>query len=139
MGEMTEGLPISYAVIGNDSTSALYHKGKQSAFKILQRNNTLKEKIKVFNDPETCAGIIAEAGEEFILTLYGAKKGVTLDLHMYDLYLRTIAKQHARFDLVTLLPISAAARQLSLCVGLYHQVQQWKIMLLDPILNGVGN
>ena len=37
---------------------------------------------------------------------------------------------HARFDLSALPPKSAAARQHSLCV--YHQVQQWKGMLLDP-------
>ena len=89
--------------------------------------------MQVFNDPQASADDIAMAGEAFLLVMYGAKPDDSLDLQRYLMYLRAIAKQpvHARFDLTTLPPTSAAARQHSF--RSFHQVQQWRGINLDPI------
>ena len=75
---------------------------------------------------------ISEAGEAVLWVIYGGKID-HLDVKRHQLYLRTIAKQKlcAKFDLATLPPTSAAARQNSFQV--FNQVQQWRGVALNPI------
>ena len=88
--------------------------------------------MQIFNDPEVSADDIAAAGEAFLLSIYGEKPNGSLDKQRYFIYLRTIAEQtvHAKFDLATLPPTSAAARQHS--YRSFHQVQQWLGNDLNP-------
>ena len=68
----------------------------------------------------------------FCLPDFFGKIDDNLDVKRHQLYLRTIAKQKVckKFDLATLPPTSAAARQHSFRV--YHQVQQWRGVALNP-------
>ena len=120
LGDMTANLLFLHAVTGYDTTSASYRKGKHSPFNILKQDHSLQHKVEVFNGPQASADYIAEAGEPFLLAIYGVKTGGNLDLLRYHLYLRTIVKQpeHARFDLATLPPnISCSSPTFLTCVS----------------------
>ena len=107
-------------------------KGKKKAFTVLDKNEGLQAIVSVFNNQNARHDEIAAAGEEFLKQLYGCKVTQTLDRLRYYIYKRTVAKQplHSKFDLATLPPTSAAARQHSYRV--YHQVQQWRGIELQP-------
>ena len=87
--------------------------------------------MQVFNDPQASKNDVAAAGEAFLCVVYGGKIDDNLDVKRHQLYLRTIAKQKvcAKFDLATLPPTSAVARQHLFRV--YHQVQQWRGVALN--------
>ena len=101
-------------------------------FRKLQAQPALCTAVQVFNDPQASKNAVAAAGEAFLCVVYGGKIDDNLDVKRHQLYLRTIAKQKvcAKFDLATLPPTSAAARQHSFRV--YHQVQQWRGVALNP-------
>ena len=129
---MTGSLLFLHAITGCDTTSAVHCKGKRVPYKKLQQNPAIHLIMQIFYDPEASADDIAVAGEAFLLVMYGEKPEGSLDKQRYFTYLRTIAKQpvHARFNLATLPPTSAAARQHS--YRTFHQVQQWLGNALDP-------
>ena len=87
--------------------------------------------MQVFNDHQASKNAVAAAGEAFLCVVYGGKIDDNLDVKRHQLYLRTIAKQkvYAKFDLATMPPTSAAARQHSFRV--YHQIQQWRGVALN--------
>ena len=132
MGDMTGSLLFLHAITGCDTTSAVYRKGKRVPYKKLKENPAIRQKMQIFYDPNASRNDVAAAGEAFLLVMYGEKPEGSLDKQRYFAYLRTIAKQpvHARFDLATLPPTSAAARQHS--YRTFHQVQQWLGNALDP-------
>lgn len=132
MGNIKDSLLFLHAITGCDTTSAVYRKGKKGPYKKLQQDVMLCKKMQIFNDPQASADDIAAAGEAFLLVMYGEKADCSLDKQRYSTYRRTIAKQpvHAKFDLATLPPTSAAARQHS--YRAFHQVQQWLGNDLDP-------
>ena len=125
LGEMKRHILFIHAVTGCDTTSAPYRLGKVAPFNKLKTNFELQKRVAIFSHYNASADEIAAAGEYFIVILYGGSEKDSLDTLRYRKYMRTIAKQsvHATFDLATLPPTSAAARQHSLRV--YHQVQQW--------------
>ena len=131
-GGGVDSLLFVHAPTGCDTTPAVYRKGKRLPFRKLQAQPALCTAVQVFNDPRTSRDHIAAAGEAFLCVVYGGKIDDNLDVKRHKLYLRTIAKQKvcAKFDLATLPPTSAAARQHSFRV--YHQVQQWRGIALDP-------
>ena len=131
-GGMVDSFLFVHAPTGCDTTSAVYRKGKRLPFRKLQAQPALCTAVQVFNDPRTSRDHIAAAGEAFLCVLYGGKIDDNLAVKRLKLYLQTIAKQKvcAKFDLATLPPTSAAARQHSFRV--YHQVQQWRGIALDP-------
>ena len=79
----------------------------------LQAQPALCTAVQVFNDHQASKNAVAAAGEAFLCVVYGGKIDDNLDVKRHQLYLRTIAKQKvcAKFDLATLPPTSAAARQ----------------------------
>ena len=97
----------------------------------LQAQPALCTAVQVFNDHQASKNAVAAAGEAFLCVVYVGKIDDNLDVKRHQLYLRTIAKQKvcAKFDLATLPPTSAAARQHSFRV--YHQVQQWRGVALN--------
>ena len=132
LGGMVDILLFVHAATGCDTTSAVYHKGKRVPFRKLQAQPALCTAVQVFNDPQSSKNAVAAAGEAFLCVVYGGKIDDNLDVKRHQLYLRTIAKQKvcAKFDLATLPPTSAAARQHSFRV--FHQVQQWRGVALNP-------
>ena len=132
LGGMVDSVLFVHAATGCDTTSAVYRKGKRVPFRKRQAQPALCTAVQVFNDPQAFTNAVAAAGEAFLCVVYGGKIDDNLDVKRHQLYLRTIAKQKvcAKFDLATLPPTSAAARQHSFRV--YHQVQQWRGVALNP-------
>ena len=97
----------------------------------LQAQPALCTAVQVFNDHHASKNAVAAAGEAFLCVVYGGKIDDNMDVKKHQLYLRTIAKQKVcpKFDLATLPPTSAAARQHSFRVC--HQVQQWCCVALN--------
>ena len=115
-----------HAMTGCDTTSALYRQGKKKAFKLLLRCPELKTCVEVFNDPSLSESDVKWAGEEFLLALYGAPKTTpSLNEYIYYCFMKAVVKCpiHTQFQLSSLPPTSAAAKEHSLCV--YHRVQHW--------------
>ena len=120
-----------HAVTGCDTTSAIFNKGKQSAFKILQKDQELSKAVTAFNNSDLDPKTIIEVGERFLVRLYGGKNNVSLDELRYNLYNKTVARKlSSSFNLATLPPTSAAASQH--CLRVYLQVQQWLGNNLEP-------
>ena len=132
LGGMVDSLLFVHAATGCDTTSAVYRKGKRVPFRKLQAQPALCTAVQVFNDPHASKNAVAAAGEAFLCVVYGGKIDDNLDVKRHQLYLRTIAKQKvcAKFDLATLPLTSAAACQHSFRV--YHQVQQWRGVAMNP-------
>lgn len=80
-------------------------------------------RIQVFKNEHATADEVANAGEKFLLALYGSKdkENIDLDKYRYQCFVKSVTK--SKFNLASLPPTSAAARQHSLRT--YHQVQQW--------------
>lgn len=121
-----------HAISGCDTTSAIYRKGKVQALQILSKNPQLQTEIEIFLNQDSTRDKICEAGEKFILQMYGVTKQNTLDESRYYLYNKATAKLNlkSKFELASLPPTSAAARQHSLRT--YLQVQQWQGINLNP-------
>lgn len=114
-----------HAVTGCDTTSSLFKKGKNQAFKLLQSNETLRQKVSAFNDTNATKENIAQAGEYLTLLYKGRVSSDDLSKTSFKCYKKVIAKQpvYGKFDLSVLPPTSGAAKQQSYRV--FHQVQSW--------------
>ena len=131
MGESCVILLFFYAMIGSDTTSALYKKGKIRSLRLLQNNQVLREQMKIFNQKDATRNAIKYAGEKFILKWYGSKSKSLNELR-YFMYNRIIAKKKLStfFQLASLPPTSTAAKQHSYRV--YLQGQERLGNCLDP-------
>lgn len=125
LGPLTHHLLFLHAVTGCDSTSALYGRGKKKAFGMLRKDKQMQSTVAVFNSPSATQAEVVEAGEKFIVSLYGGRLTDSLDTYRYFMYNKAIARLtvKSKFELASLPPTSAAARQHSLRV--YLQVQLW--------------
>ena len=118
-------LPFLHAISGCDTTSALYSKGKKTVVKMVQENQAVRDHMNVFLKSTSSYDEVAEAGEKFLLALYGAANFESLNKYRSVAYKRGVAKMKItnQFKLETLPPTSEAAKQHSLRV--YLQVQIW--------------
>lgn len=127
LGDVKNHIAFLHAVTGCDTTSSLFNKGKKQAFKLLQSNETLRQKVSAFNDTNATKEDIAQAGEYFLKLLYnGRVSSDDLNKTRFNCYKKVIAKQpvFGKFDLSVLPPTSGAAKQHSYRV--FHQVQSWR-------------
>lgn len=127
LGDVANHILFLHAVTGCDTTSSLFKKGKKQAFRLLQSNEELREKVVVFNDKDASHEDIAQAGEYFLTTLYnGRVSSDKLNETRYKCYKKIVAKQpiYGKFDLSVIPPTSGAALQHSFRV--FHQVQSWR-------------
>lgn len=60
-----------HAMSDCDTTSALFNQGKLKFSKVLQKNTDLVAVIDTFNDPRAHQDEIAQAGNMFLMALYG--------------------------------------------------------------------
>jgi len=69
---------FAHAIVGCDTTSAVYGLGKVAALKLVTSTQT-KEHVLVFTDPESTKEEITAAGEAVMVSLYKGKPGTSLD------------------------------------------------------------
>jgi hypothetical protein len=134
LSELSTSLLFLHAMTGCDTTSALYRQGKKKAFNLLQKMKELRrDVVNVFNDPTSSPDSVYSAGEHFLLALYGAPKSTTsLNDHRHKRFMKAVANcpVQNQMQLAALPPTSAAAKEHSFRV--YHQVQQWLGVELEP-------
>lgn len=122
---------VLHAMSGCDTTSAMYSIGKTIAYDVLESMPD-SDFLNVFTADDATHEEISEAGEEFILKLFHAKKSKSLDNLRYIRYMTKLAKKSITstlFGLESLPPTSAAAKYQSYRV--YLTVQQWLGVRLD--------
>ncbi|GBM38763.1 hypothetical protein AVEN_210502-1 [Araneus ventricosus] len=93
---------------------------------VLRKNPNFNEVIQIFKNPNSDPEIIAQAGERFLLELYGysdvkSKESMSLNDYRYICFTKSAYK--SKFNMASLPPIEAEARQHSFRT--YHQIQQW--------------
>lgn len=119
-----ESILFLHAISGCDTTSAFYGKGKVQSIQ-LGKKIDLQGTINVFNNPDASYEQVAEAGEKYILALYGAKQTEkSLDELRYVHFNKYVGLTNNKVILSKLPPSSAAARQHSMRT--FHQVQLWR-------------
>jgi len=125
LGSIRCFVPFAHAMTGCDTTSALYRKGKRQAMQLIMKCPDVHDDAEIFNQPKSSKEAIAEAGERFLLRLYGAVNEASLNDLRYSLYGKATAKLAltSKFALASLPPTSSAAREHSFRV--YLQVQRW--------------
>ena len=91
---------------------------------MLESNNQLKQTVTVFSTAQANPEDIAKAGEECLLSLYGASTFNSLDDFRLEAFKRQNAKKsmNSVFQVANLPPTSATAGQYSFRT--YCQVQQ---------------
>lgn len=111
-----------HAISGCDTTSALFNQGKVKSLKVVEQSDSLADTIQIFQDPNADSRAIVDAGETFLLALYGGGKDQdTLDSLRFQHFVRAVSKN--TFNLASLPPTRDAATQHILRT--YHQVQSW--------------
>lgn len=118
-----------HAISGCDTTSALFHQGKLKAVKTIDKNPDLLPYIRRFRDPAASPQDITEAGEKFLVVLYGGNhQTTTLNKLRFHSYVTAAYKVSG--NIASLPPTEAAASQHSFRT--FHQVQQWLGRSLSP-------
>lgn len=111
-----------HAVSGCDTTSTPFGQGKKKVCRIYEKNTSLHDLAAVFKDPEATPYQISEAGEKFLVALYGGNMETdSLDNLRYQLFTKSVAKP--KFQLARLPPTKDAATHH--VFRTYLQVQTW--------------
>ena len=120
-----------HAMTGCDTVSAIYRQGKRKAFNMVHKNPN-NELLDIFMNDKSSHDEIKEAGEKFLLKLYGASSYSSLNEYRHVAYKRAIASSSltSSFELASLPPTSAAAKQHS--YRTYLTVQDWMGNSLSP-------
>ncbi|KAG1676015.1 Hydroxyacylglutathione hydrolase, mitochondrial [Nymphon striatum] len=75
LGSTKRCFPFIHAMTGCDATSSLYGQGKIKALKLVQKHDAnLALHINVFSTSSSTQEDVATAGEQFLLSLYGAER-----------------------------------------------------------------
>ncbi|KAI5708017.1 hypothetical protein M8J77_014729 [Diaphorina citri] len=74
---LAEHILFIHAISGCDSTSALFNQGKVKALRTVVKNPDLLPYIRRFLDPASTTREITEAGERFLVILYGGNHETT--------------------------------------------------------------
>jgi len=119
-----------HAITGCDYISAIFQKGKTSAWMLCQTlpNNTI---VPVFNNPQSCNNEVYESSCRFPCLLYKASENVTtigINYLRYVLFSKCLVKR--TFRLQNLPPTAKAARQHWYRV--YLTIQRWLGNNLEP-------
>ena len=121
---MKQHLMFVHAIIGCDSVSAPYMKGKKRALEVL-RSYGDQDSLSTFTEPRSTPEDIANVGQRFSLKLYEGVSSTSLDNLCYILYTRSVSRSalSSVFKLESL-PQTAAAAKFHSCRA-YIAVQQW--------------
>ncbi|XP_031335335.1 uncharacterized protein LOC116165167 isoform X2 [Photinus pyralis] len=119
---LAEHILFIHAVSGCDSTSALFKQGKVKFIKTLTKYPDLSVYIRQFRSPRATSEEISEAGEKFLVALYGGDHRTTsINKLRYKQYVSSAFKVSG--NVASIPPTKAAAQQH--CYRVFHQVQQW--------------
>lgn len=112
-----------HAFSGCDTTSSFFKYGKVKFVKTLCKHLDLPALVQLFKQPNANPDILANIAQRFIVALYGytAKQGMSLNTYRYRCFLKSAYK--TKFNIASLPPTEAAARQHTLRT--YLQVQKW--------------
>lgn len=124
-----------HAFSGCDTTSALYRQGKKKFVKLMVQNPELLEVAEVFMSKDAHPDSLLDAGQKFLVALYGGKSGETLNVLRFQLFAKSLLKTN--FNLASLPPTPEAAHQH--CLRTYLQVQTWLGYELNPLSWGWKN
>jgi hypothetical protein len=127
--KVKNSLLFLHAFSGCDTTSSLYRQGKKKFVKLAVQDEKLLEINEVFMCKDAHPDIIAEAGQTFLVALYGGKNGDTLNSLRFQLFAKSLVKP--TFSLASLPPTLEAARQH--CLRVYLQVQTWLGNNMNPM------
>ncbi|KAJ1519218.1 hypothetical protein ONE63_011176 [Megalurothrips usitatus] len=137
IGVMKDNVLFAHAMTGCDTTSALFSKGKKTAWNVLLNHSDMREVAAVFMDPAATKNDIVDAGEKFVLKLYGEKGCKNLDELRCLHFARALTRRTA-IELEMLPPTTAACKQhalrvyLQVCSSVLLTVQQWCHNQLSP-------
>jgi len=129
IGDTGKHLMFVHAMTGCDTVSAIYRQGKCTFNMQKSLNNEL---LDTFMNDKTSHDEVKEAGEKFLLKLYGAGSYSSLNEYRHAAYKRAITRSSltSSFELAGLPPISVAAKQHS--YRAYLTVQEWMGNSLSP-------
>ncbi|KAI5741876.1 hypothetical protein M8J77_000714 [Diaphorina citri] len=107
---LAEHILFIHAISGCDSTSALFNQGKVKALRTVVKNPDLLPYIRRFLDPASTTREITEAGERFLIVLYGGNHETTsLNKLRYKSYVTSAFKVTSY--IAALPPTESAASQ----------------------------
>lgn len=131
LGKTSQHLMVLHAITGCDTVSAVYRHGKRKAFNLVH-NKKQYDQLKTFTNADSTHQQVQEAGESFLLKLYGAPDCASLDEFRYIAYKMAVTRTSlsSSFQLASLPPTSAAAKQHSFRT--YLTVQEWMGRPLQP-------
>ena len=112
-----------HAILGCDTTSQLYGRGKKVALKLICTNSVFQAQAGVFGDFNSTKEQVTAAGERAIVTVYGGKGDDNLDFLRLQQFHQKVGSGTSSVKPEVLPPTSAAAKYHSMRVFL--QVQQW--------------
>ena len=121
--QVYKNILFTHAVLGCDTTSAIYGLGKGGALKLVTSNTAFRNQAEVFSNPHSTTADITAAGEAALVTLYKGCAGDKLDVLRLQRFHQRVSISKTFVDPKVLPPTSAAAKFHSLRV--YLQVQQW--------------
>lgn len=132
IGNTSKHLMVLHAITGCDTVSALYRQGKRKAFNLVHKKNVKYDELDTFINAESTHQQVQQAGERFLLKLYGGSSCESLDEFRFIAYKKGISRTplSSSFQLATLPPTSAAAKQHSFRT--YLTVQEWMGRPLQP-------
>ena len=113
-----------HAILGCDTTSALYGLGKGQALRKLASDDRFGNQAEIFDKADASKDETIAAGEKSLVLLYKGQSDDTLDSLRYAKFCQKISTGNSFVQPECLPPTSAAASYHSLRV--YHQVQGWK-------------
>ncbi|CAG9820049.1 unnamed protein product [Phaedon cochleariae] len=118
----SEEILFLHAISGCDTTSAPIGLGKKKVCSTYARNPFLTPNVLIFTKPDATASEICEAGEKFLVKMYGGDpERENLDGLRYKIFTKSVS--NAKFQLARLPPTSDAGRYHSFRT--YQQVQTW--------------
>ncbi|XP_015125311.1 uncharacterized protein LOC107047093 [Diachasma alloeum] len=123
---------FAHALVGCDSTSALFGKGKKTVMTLLQKNESICQSISVFYNQDRTLDELYPVAENIVKRLYVKDEDALLPINelRYKMFISSIAG--AKKDVLTTLPPTQAAL-MEHVKRVYFQVQQWLLHKLDPL------
>lgn len=121
--ELCRIICVIHAILGCDTTSAIFNVGKGTALIKAKDDVALRNLLAKFLVSSATQDDIINAGESALVKLLGGKPGQSLNDLRYKKFCERVTNGKSFVEPKSLPPTSAAAAQHSLRV--YYQVQEW--------------
>ena len=127
---MCKHILFLHAFLGTDTTSRIYGFGKAALMKKIKSNNTLQQAANVFEEAQSSAAEIENAGEKVMCILYNGNPTESLNTLRYKRFCKKVATSLAHVQPHVLPPTAAASKFHSFRV--FNQICQWKGSIMLP-------